>query len=197
MAALVGAMAGMSDQGWNIEESQPDVLEDPGEHTVTSADIHKLYSHITYLKIPTIQLGRDDAADFTIPLLMAWRVAESIKSIGAEKVRDIALLGAIIARGSNEVGKYTLSVRNSTEIVDVILKLTSMAPIEGSTEEDRLLSFCYYLLKERHIDRKNAARFASMALRREIKTNTWTQRVNRWQRSRELPEVGLRARKKA
>jgi len=190
-------MAGMSDQGWNIKESQPDVLEDPGEHTVTSANVHKLYSHITYLKIPTIRLGRSDGADFTIPLLMAWRVVEAVRSIGFQKVQDIALLGAMIARGSNETGKFTLSVSNSIDIVNAIHKLTEIAPIQGTTEEERLLSFCYYLLRERHIDRKNAARFASTALRKEIKTNTWTQRVNRWQRSRELPEVGLRARKKA
>ncbi len=66
--------------------------------------------------------------------------------------------------------------------------------IEQKRIEQQLVKFSYHMLEQkRYRNRVDVARLASRTLGRQVETNTWTQRVNRWAQDR-LPKIKLRKR---
>ena len=64
------------------------------------------------------------------------------------------------------------------------------------TEEDQLLSLCYWLLKNKTFSREQAARFASARLPKPVDKDAWRKRVDRWAEAKGLPKVEQRKQKR-
>jgi len=149
----------------------------------------------------TAEGGRQVAV--ALPLVSAWKLMEAIPALGGTEP-TLKFAQTILFFDRKVMGyppdipapkdPYALDNITSDNVELLIKRLDAYSP-KADTEEERLISFCYLLLRERHTNRPGVARFASEVLGREIKTNTWTQRVNRWARDRRLPKIELRKRK--
>jgi hypothetical protein len=131
--------------------------------------------------------------DVYLPFDMFYRVYVAINNqgISVETAVDIALVGVLLAKEKPE----DLDERTRIVYFFDYLKRHKLFPNEyWEKPEDPILSLTYHLLRDRQINYKEAAEYASYILGRKFSEPAWKQRVIRWAKRRGLPKVGQRVR---
>jgi hypothetical protein len=119
------------------------------------------------------------ASTVTVRLL-----AELIEKWGIGQAQELLLFGASLVKKETS--------ERDVERLRLILEAVHRSPIGQAEDlEDHVLWRSYTWLLEKQINRKQAARYASDVLGREISTDTWRKRVDRWAEKQHFPRVEI------
>jgi hypothetical protein len=137
-----------------------------------------------------------DAGELSLPLDTAWSIYEVMNISGFERsyhfarsVNTFAYIG--------ERDKYKLI--NDEVLLQMWESFADRFDVRTHPWEehlDRVVHFTYVLLREKQINRSQAAEIASLLLEKPISTEAWRKRVDRWVEKHQLPKVGLPRRSK-
>jgi hypothetical protein len=116
-----------------------------------------------------------------------YNIYRAINSIDLIDVKDLAIYFGLAIKQEQLTEKDALRLSAAIKVL--------RRDEHWETPEDPILSLTYFLLQQRDITHTQAADFASEILGRQIKVNTWKQRVRRWAQKQGLPPVGQRTRK--
>lgn len=134
----------------------------------------------------SITLTDDASEPYTLrPNIATLRIlAEVAEKWGNGQALDLLLFGASIV-------KRDLSERDAGRI-QMVLKSVLLSVIGESEDlEEFVLWRTYTWLRDKQITRKQAAQFAADVLGKEISTDTWRKRVDRWAEARHLPKIEI------
>jgi hypothetical protein len=174
------------------EESQDDMPE-PGKNSrfiryITEELVTKVASSTLTVTAKDPWSGQT----FTMELssYMSWDVIKTLLDIGPEAaVGLVRLVTEPLLYGDTEY-RAEPPIKYHARLRAVLYALHKLAIDEQwKAETDQVISLCYHLLRERKINRRNAADLASLLLKKETSTETWRKRVDRWVEKKGLPRV--------
>ncbi len=137
----------------------------------------------------------DETIPYTVrlPLFAAWDVVEVIQELGYERALTFANFVVIVANAGHSETPYP----NGEELTKLRITISFLGGMFGQrldSLEDRVLAFTYQLLRHGAMNRKGAADFAAVKLRKGNVDSSWVEawrkRVDRWALSHNLPQVG-------
>lgn len=158
--------------------------------------------HIQFAEVP-----------ITMRLTAVWALMDAIQTIGLEQATGLALFGLDMPAWFREIPVEAVAPLVQQTLAGALAALTpagwtktkrgeiifspppGSVEIPGATDDDRLLGFCYQLLRNKSITRAQAAALASWVRQKPVTTAAWRMRVDRWAASQSLPKVGLRQRR--
>ena len=128
----------------------------------------------------------DTGEPYTIePSVVTLRIlTELIDTWGMGQARDLLIFGASLVKRD--------AAKHSASRLQVILDSVQRSAIGKAEDlEAFVLWRSYTWLLDKQINRKQAARYASDVLGREISTDTWRKRVDRWAEKQGFPRVEI------
>jgi hypothetical protein len=150
----------------------------------------------------------------TLQLSLVWGVFDAVQRLGLRQAIELINFGGWVTTNlgtlqTDPEGTEATRLRDiaandvMTSLVLVVpdarLEVTDPSRVlfhytEWPSPDDRLLSFCYYLLRDKQINRIQAAEFASWVREKEgrgpVLTEAWRKRVDRWAGQHGLPQIG-------
>ena len=156
--------------------------------TQTSLDLE--YSYEGHTKKLSIAMSHE----------AAWKIIEAVVVVGDEAAFQLANLGANIAYATTGVAPPPVPTEAQIVLVTAInVIMEQFLGRQWETPEDRVLAYTYHLLQSGGgragaTSWDTAALFASRALKREIKTDTFRKWLNRWASANSLARVQLYSR---
>ncbi len=148
------------------------------------------------MKIPILK-DEDEkvVAEYSLhlPLYVAWDIVEIVQELGIDRAVRFARFALIVARAGH-AERPTPTEDEMIKLRATISHLANLFSRQWSTFEDRVLDFTYQFLQHSDMDRKMAAEFAAMKLKKgpvdDAWREAWRKRVDRWAKSHKLPLVG-------
>jgi hypothetical protein len=140
----------------------------------------------------------EDEQLIRIPLYVAWDIMEVVHTVGVELALRFASFAITVARLSptEEPAPTQEEMAKLGGALSFLAEMLEPRPDGPRSDklEERLLAFTYQFLRHTTMDRKMAAEFAAVKLKKgqvdDAWHEAWRKRVNRWAKSRNLPPIG-------
>jgi len=120
--------------------------------------------------------------------MVLWDLFNIAQQWGSDRAYEVLRLGAVLAKGQ-------LSEHDEHELRNALSYMLTQGAEPFFSDKKNLEEFAiataYILLRQNKITRDLAAFQAQSLLGREISTDTWRKRVDRWAERRGLPRVEL------
>lgn len=137
----------------------------------------------------TIQIdAREEGGPmFKIPMKTMGLIRLAGTIVGWEAVVAIAALAATLQRSIDLPG----APMTDEDYRKLAVTFTALHAAAATLSRDKLLEVSYELLRERKINRAQAAILASDVLQKKVKTDTWRKAVDKWASDDGRPPVEL------
>jgi hypothetical protein len=145
--------------------------------------------------IPPVKLGVEwDQGEIELPLDDCWTIYEVMQIIGFERSYHFARTVNTLAYIGDREEYKLLGDEPLLQIWKSFDDRFGVSTHPWEEHLDRVVHFTYVLLREKRINREQAAKIASLLLEKPPSTEAWRKRVDRWVTEHNLPKVRQRKR---
>ena len=135
----------------------------------------------------SVWLPHDDKlemADLTLPLFVALSLYQVVQTGGPRAVYDMFYLAVALRDG---MVPHHVDVNR---LWGTAKEISNMLELKFRNNEEFLLDASYNLLKAKRLTREEVADLAKRFLGKEITTNAWRKKTDRWAELQNLPPLG-------